>query len=455
MEDFMNDIIVAISTALGKGAISIIRLSGEGAIQLVNSCFKGKNLTKVESHTINYGYIVNQEKIIDEVLVSIMKAPKTYTKEDVVEINCHGGIASTNKILELMVLKGARLAEPGEFTKRAFLNGRIDLVKAEAVMDLINSKTEKSRILSINQLEGRLTGIIRRFRQELLELLANVEVNIDYPEYEDIEVVTIENIKNKVNDMKKNIVEIIKESETRKIIKDGINIAIVGRPNVGKSSILNRLLGENKAIVTDVAGTTRDIVEGSITLNGIALNFIDTAGIRETSDIVEQVGVEKSIDAIKKADLVILVLNNNEEISEDDLELISKVKNKKYIVVVNKKDLENKLSLEGLDIENIIYTDTISFDGIKSLSDKISELFNFDELEQNDYEIFTNTRQITLAKESLGILNDVESGIKNDVPVDMIAIDIKRIWTKLGEILGENYSDELIDQLFSQFCLGK
>ena len=451
----MNDIIVAISTALGKGAISIIRLSGEGAIQLVNSCFKGKNLTKVESHTINYGYIVNQEKIIDEVLVSIMKAPKTYTKEDVVEINCHGGIASTNKILELMVLKGARLAEPGEFTKRAFLNGRIDLVKAEAVMDLINSKTEKSRILSINQLEGRLTGIIRRFRQELLELLANVEVNIDYPEYEDIEVVTIENIKNKVNDMKKNIVEIIKESETRKIIKDGINIAIVGRPNVGKSSILNRLLGENKAIVTDVAGTTRDIVEGSITLNGIALNFIDTAGIRETSDIVEQVGVEKSIDAIKKADLVILVLNNNEEISEEDLELISKVKNKKYIVVVNKKDLENKLSLEGLDIENIIYTDTISFDGIKSLSDKISELFNFDELEQNDYEIFTNTRQITLAKESLGILNDVESGIKNDVPVDMIAIDIKRIWTKLGEILGENYSDELIDQLFSQFCLGK
>ena len=451
----MNDVIVAISTALGKGAISVVRLSGQGSIELVNSCFKGKDLTTVNSHTINYGYIINDEMIIDEVLVSIMKAPKTYTKEDVVEINCHGGIASTNKILETMVLKGARLAEPGEFTKRAFLNGRIDLVKAEAVMDLINSKTEKARVVSINQLEGRLTGIIRRFRQDLLELLANVEVNIDYPEYEDIEVVTIDNIKSKVSDMKKNLNEIINESESRKIIKDGINVAIVGRPNVGKSSILNRLLGENKAIVTDIAGTTRDIVEGSITINGIALNFIDTAGIRETDDVVEKFGVERSIEEIKKADLVILVLNNNEEINSDDIELINKVKDKKYIVVVNKKDLDKKLSLDGFDLKNIIYTDTVSTDGIVSLKEKIVELFNLDEIEQNDYEIFTNTRQITLAKESLEILKDVEFGIENDVPVDMVAIDIKRIWTKLGEILGENYSEELIDQLFSQFCLGK
>ncbi|MBO5376260.1 MAG: tRNA uridine-5-carboxymethylaminomethyl(34) synthesis GTPase MnmE [Bacilli bacterium] len=451
----MNDVIVAISTALGKGAISIVRLSGEGAIELVNSCFKGKDLTTVNSHTINYGYIVNDEMVIDEVLVSIMKAPKTYTKEDVVEINCHGGIASTNKILETMVLKGARLAEPGEFTKRAFLNGRIDLVKAEAVMDLINSKTEKARVVSINQLEGRLTGIIRKFRQELLELLANVEVNIDYPEYEDIEVVTIDNIKNKVSNMKKSLIEIINESESRKIIKDGINVAIVGRPNVGKSSILNRLLGENKAIVTDIAGTTRDIVEGSITINGIALNFIDTAGIRETDDVVEKFGVERSIEEIKKADLVILVLNNNEEINNDDIELINKINDKKYLVVVNKKDLDKKLSLDGFALKNIIYTDTVSTDGIVSLKEKIVELFNLDEIEQNDYEIFTNTRQITLAKESLDILKDVEIGIENDVPVDMVAIDIKRIWTKLGEILGENYSEELIDQLFSQFCLGK
>jgi len=451
----MNDVIVAISTALGKGAISIIRLSGNGCIELVDSCFKGKSLVNVDSHTINYGYIVDDGNLIDEVLVSVMRAPKTYTKEDIIEINCHGGIASTNKILELMVLKGARLAEPGEFTKRAFLNGRIDLVEAEAVMDLINSKTEKARIVSINQLDGRLTNIIRTFRQDLLELLANVEVNIDYPEYEDIEVVTIENISSKVSHMRKCLTDIINESETRKIIKDGINVAIVGKPNVGKSSILNRLLGENKAIVTDIAGTTRDIVEGSITLNGIALNFIDTAGIRETDDVVEKFGVERSKEEIKKADLVILVLNNNEVLNSDDFELINNVKNKKYIVVVNKQDLDKKLFIDDLNLDNVIYTDTVSVNGILSLKDKIIEMFNLDEIEQNDYEIFTNTRQITLAKESLEILKDVEIGIKNEVPVDMIAIDIKRIWTKLGEILGENYSEELIDQLFSQFCLGK
>lgn len=451
----MNDIIVAISTALGKGAISIVRLSGKGSIELVNNCFKGKDLTKVDSHTINYGYIIDNEKIIDQVLISIMKAPKTYTREDVVEINCHGGIAATNKILELMILNGARLAEPGEFTKRAFLNGRIDLVEAEAVMDLINSKTEKARIQSVNQLEGRLTGIIRKFRQELLELLANIEVNIDYPEYEDIEVVTIDKIKDKVKEMNNSLNNIIKESENRKIIKEGINVAIVGRPNVGKSSILNKILGENKAIVTDIAGTTRDIVEGSITLNGIELNFIDTAGIRNTEDIVEKYGVEKSIEVINKADLVIFVLNNNEELTSDDIELIDKLKNKKYITVINKKDLEQKLDISKYDLNNIIYTDTISLDGIESLKKKIIELLNLEEIEQNDIDIFTNTRQITLAKECLPILKDVEEGIINNVPVDMISIDIKRIWTILGEILGENYSEELIDQLFSQFCLGK
>ncbi len=450
----MNDIIVAISTALGKGAISIVRLSGNGCVDLVNKCFKGKDLTKVDSHTINYGFIVDNDTVIDQVLISVMRAPKTYTREDVVEINCHGGIAATNKILELMVLNGARLAEPGEFTKRAFLNGRIDLVEAEAVMDLINSKTEKARIQSVNQLEGRLTSVIRKFRQELLELLANVEVNIDYPEYEDIEVVTIDNIKDRVGHMKSSLTEIIKESENRKIIKDGINVAIVGRPNVGKSSILNKLLGENKAIVTDIAGTTRDIVEGSITLNGILLNFIDTAGVRDTLDVIEQVGVEKSFEQIEKSDLVILVLNNNEEITKDDEALIDKVKTKKYITVINKKDLDKKLDISKYDLENVIYTDTLSVDGIESLKNKIIELFNLDEIDTN-VDIFTNTRQITLAKEALNVLGDVETGINNDVPVDMVSIDIKRIWTLLGEILGENYSDELIDQLFSQFCLGK
>ena len=451
----MNDIIVAISTALGKGAISIVRLSGEGAIELVNKCFKGKDLTKVESHTINFGYVVDNDKTIDQVLVSVMKAPKTYTREDIVEINCHGGIAATNKVLELMVLNGARLAGPGEFTKRAFLNGRIDLVEAEAVMDIVNSKTEMSRVQAINQLEGRLTGIIKKFRQELLELLANVEVNIDYPEYEDIEVVTIDNIKDRVSNMKKSLKEIIHESETRKIIKEGINIAIVGRPNVGKSSILNKLIGEDKAIVTEIAGTTRDIVEGTITLNGIALNFVDTAGIRNTNDVVEQVGVEKSVEQIKKADLVILVLNNNEELTKDDKELIEKVKDKTYITVVNKKDLTSKLEIDKLDLKNIIYTDTVSMDGIESLKQKIIELFNLEEIESSNVDIFTNLRQITLAKECLPILEDVENGIKNNVPVDMVAIDIKRIWSILGEIIGETYTDELIDQLFSQFCLGK
>ena len=451
----MNDIIVAISTALGKGAISIVRLSGNGSIELVNKCFKGKDLTKVDSHTINYGYIVDKEETIDQVLVSVMRAPKTYTKEDVVEINTHGGIAATNKVLELMILNGARLATPGEFTKRAFLNGRIDLVEAEAVMDLINSNTEKARIQSINQLEGRLTGVIRKFRQELLELLANVEVNIDYPEYEDIEVVTIDNIKDRVGHMKESLSEIIKESENRKVIKDGINVAIVGRPNVGKSSILNKLLGENKAIVTDIAGTTRDIVEGSITLNGIMLNFVDTAGVRSTEDVIEQVGVEKSIEQIAKADLVILVLNNNEEITKDDEELIEKVKTKKYITVINKKDLDTKIDISKYALENIIYTDTVSMDGIESLKNKIVELFNLDEIDSNNIDIFTNMRQLTLAKEALSVLDDVKKGIDDEVPVDMVSIDIKRIWTILGEILGENYSDELIDQLFSQFCLGK
>lgn len=451
----MNDIIVAISTALGKGAISIIRLTGNGCIELVNKCFSGKDLTKVDSHTINFGYIVQDDVKIDQVLVSVMKAPKTYTREDVVEINCHGGIASTNKILETMVLNGARLAEKGEFTKRAFLNGRIDLVEAEAVMDIVNSKTDKAREQSMKQLEGRLTGVIRKFRQELLELLANVEVNIDYPEYEDIETVTINDIKSRVASMKESISSIIKESETRKIIKDGINLAIVGRPNVGKSSILNSLLGENKAIVTDIAGTTRDVVEGSITLNGILLNFIDTAGIRDTDDVVEKFGVEKSIKEISKADLVLLVLNNNEELTLDDYKLIDIIGDKKYITVINKKDLESKIESDITNLKNVIYTDTVSLDGIESLKDKIIELFNLEEIENSDVEILTNTRQITLAKECLPILSEVENGINNNVPVDLVAIDIKRIWTKLGEILGENYSDELIDQLFSQFCLGK
>ena len=450
-----NDIIVSISTSLGKGAISIVRLSGEGCIELVNSVFKGKDLTKVESHTINYGHIVDKDNILDEVLVSIMKSPKTYTKEDVVEINCHGGIAVTNKIVELLVVKGARLALPGEFTKRAFFNGRIDLVEAEAVMDIIDSKTDKALNVAVNNLSGNLSNMIREFRQSLLNLLANIEVNIDYPEYEDAEDITVNSIKEKANEMRESLNNIVKESMNKKIIKEGIDVAIIGKPNVGKSSILNMLIGEDKAIVTDIAGTTRDIVEGSISLNGIMLNFIDTAGIRETEDVVEKFGVQKSLDKMNEANLVLLVLNNNEELTSEEEKIISELKDKKYIIVVNKQDLEKKLDLSKYNLDNIIYTDTVSDSGINPLKDKIIELFNIDELDNTNDAFFTNERQITLAKEALSILDDVNKGIENDVPVDLIEIDIKRIWTKLGEILGENYDEELIDQLFSNFCLGK
>ena len=450
-----NDIIVSISTSLGKGAISIVRLSGEGCIELVNSVFKGKDLTKVESHTINYGHIVDKDNILDEVLVSIMKSPKTYTKEDVVEINCHGGIAVTNKIVELLVVKGARLALPGEFTKRAFFNGRIDLVEAEAVMDIIDSKSDKALNVAVNNLSGNLSNMIREFRQSLLNLLANIEVNIDYPEYEDAEDITVNSIKEKANEMRESLNNIVKESMNKKIIKEGIDVAIIGKPNVGKSSILNMLIGEDKAIVTDIAGTTRDIVEGSISLNGIMLNFIDTAGIRETEDVVEKFGVQKSLDKMNEANLVLLVLNNNEELTSEEEKIISELKDKKYIIVVNKQDLEKKLDLSKYNLDNIIYTDTVSDSGINPLKDKIIELFNIDELDNTNDAFFTNERQITLAKEALSILDDVNKGIENDVPVDLIEIDIKRIWTKLGEILGENYDEELIDQLFSNFCLGK
>ena len=450
-----NDIIVSISTTLGKGAISIIRLSGDGCIPLVNEVFKGKDLTKVDSHTINYGHIIDKDNVIDEVLVSVMKAPKTYTMEDVVEINCHGGIAVTNKVLELLVVKGARLALPGEFTKRAFLNGRIDLVEAEAVMDVIDSKTDKALNVAVSNLNGNLSNLIRDFRTSLLNLLANIEVNIDYPEYEDAEVVTINTIKDKVGEMSDSLNKIVKESMNKKIIKEGIDVAIIGKPNVGKSSILNMLIGEEKAIVTDIAGTTRDVVEGSISLNGIMLNFIDTAGIRETNDVVEKFGVEKSLEKMNEANLILFVFNNNEEITPDEEELLTKIKDKKYIIVVNKKDLDKKLDLSKYNLDNIIYTDTVTDNGIEELKNKIIELFNLDELDNKNDLFFTNERQITLAKEALSILDDVKKGIDMEVPVDMIEIDIKKMWTKLGEILGENYDEELIDQLFSNFCLGK
>lgn len=451
----MNDTIAAISTTLGVGAISIIRVSGNNATKIVNKIFKGKNLEKVETHTINYGHIVDKDEIIDEVLVSVMKSPKTFTTEDVVEINCHGGISTTNKVLELVLNNGARLAEPGEFTKRAFLNGRIDLTQAESVMDLINSKNESKRKVAIKGLNGYVSNIIRNLRQEILELLASIEVNIDYPEYEDAIVMTNDIVKPKITEIKEKLTKIINESENGKILTSGIKTIIIGKPNVGKSSILNRLLDEEKAIVTDIEGTTRDTVEGSITINGVSLNIIDTAGIRETEDIVEKIGVEKSLSLINEADLIVIVLNNNEELTEEDKKILTACKDKKVIVVINKSDLERKINLDDIKYQNIVYTNTIDLNGINSLKEKIVELFNLNELEQQDYTYLSNVRQISLAKDAYQILEEVDNGIKNEVPVDMIEIDIKRAWEKLGEIIGETYTEELIDQLFSQFCLGK
>lgn len=449
----MFDTIAAISTTMGVGAISIVRVSGDNAIEIVNKMFKGTDLSKVESHTIHYGFIMDKNEKVDEVLVTIMKAPKTFTREDVVEINTHGGIAITNKVLELLLTNGCRLAEPGEFTKRAFLNGRIDLIEAEGVMDLINSKTEKMRKLAINQVNGEVSKLIKDLRQKIIEVLANIEVNIDYPEYEDIEQVTNKMILEKTDTIEKEIKNILSKSKDSKIIKEGIKTIIIGSPNVGKSSILNRLLNENKAIVTDIAGTTRDIVEGTIQINGIVLNMIDTAGIRKTNDVVESIGVKKSLDLIDDADLILYVLNNNEKITEEEKEILEKIKDKNHIIIVNKVDLENKLDLRLFNdyIEMSIVSDT----GIDELKNKIVEMFNLEKLEANDYTYLSSARSISLLNKALDSLNSVKEGINNNAPVDMVEIDLKQVWSILGEITGETYTDELIDQLFSQFCLGK
>ena len=449
----MNDTIAAISTTTGSGAISIIRVSGDRSIDLVNQIFKEKDLTKVESHTIHYGHIEYKGKIEDEVLVSIMRSPKTFTTEDVVEINCHGSIVVTKKILEILLTIGCRLAEPGEFTKRAFLNGRIDLIEAEGVMDLINSKSESEKKLALNQIEGKVSNLIKDLRQKILEVLAQIEVKIDYPEYEDIEEVTYTDLKENIELVEKEIKRIIKESENGKIIKEGIKTAIVGRPNVGKSSLLNNLLQEEKAIVTDIAGTTRDIVEGTIIINGVKLDLIDTAGIRKTDDIVESIGVNKSLETINKADLILLVLNNNEELTEYDKEILDNIKDKKHIIIINKIDLETKL--EEIKDNNIVKISALNNKGIEELKNKITEMYNLEEIESKDATYLTNARGLSLLKQAEEVIKEVNNGIDNKQPIDMIEIDLKRIWELLGEITGETYQEELINQLFSQFCLGK
>lgn len=450
----MQETICAISTSIGPGAISIIRVSGEDAIKIVNSIFKGKDLTKAASHTIHYGHILYKEEYIDEVLVSIMRSPKTFTTEDIVEINSHGGPSTTNKILEILLLVGCKLAEPGEFTKRAFLNGRIDLLEAESISDIITSQTEKSRKLAMNGITKHLSNKIIDLRKEIINIQANIEVNIDYPEYEEGEDYTKETLKPLIENIYNKINELIKNSEEGKIIKDGINVALLGRPNVGKSSILNALLNEEKAIVTNIPGTTRDIVEGKINLNGIVLNLIDTAGIRQTKDIVEKIGVEKSLNMIENADLIIYVINNNSEITDNDLEILTKLKNKKSIIYINKTDLDRKIDLEKLKDYKLIYGNTIDTSGLDGLKKEIERLFNLNEIEKSDYTFLSNARQISLIKKSKQIVENILNNIDN-LPLDVFTIDLRDCYDTLGEIIGQTYKEDLLDELFSKFCLGK
>lgn len=448
----MDDTIAAISTAQGIGAISIIRVSGPKAFEIVSKIFSNKKFLEAPSHTIHYGYIVDNGKKIDEVLVSKMNGPKTFTCEDVAEINAHGGITTTNEILELVLVNGARLAEPGEFTKRAFLNGRIDLTEAEGIMDLINSKTDKAREMALNQVSGEVSNLIRDLRNDLAGIISNIEVNIDYPEYEDTPVMTNNKVKNSLNSLEKKINNILEKSNEGEIIKNGIKTVIAGKPNVGKSSLLNRLLGEDRAIVTDVQGTTRDSIEASLVIDNIVLNLIDTAGIRDTSDTVESIGVSKSLSLIDQADLVLVVLNYNEEMTADERMILEKIRDKNHIIIVNKTDLEKKLDTSELD--NPIYISIKDDKNIDEIKDRIKKLFNLEKIETGDLTYLTSARSKAILRQVLDSVSDVREGIDN-YPIDIVEIDLKKIWNLLGDIIGENYSEELLDELFSRFCVGK
>ena len=449
----MYDTICAISTSIGIGAISIVRITGPEAIDIVDKVFSG-DLKNKETHTIHYGHIIDNGEVIDECLVMLMRSPKTYTTEDTVEINCHGGISTTQKILEILINNGARLAEPGEFTKRAFLNGRINLLEAESVNDLIVAKTDAARTLAINNVDGKLTKKIRELREKIVKILSNIEVNIDYPEYTDELEVTHELMNKYLGEITKDLDILVSGAKNGQLIKNGVNIAIIGKPNVGKSSILNYLLDEDKAIVTNIPGTTRDIVEGTITLNGVALNFIDTAGIRETDDIVEKIGVDKSKSVASSADIIIYVLNNNEEISSEELETMGNLDSKKLIIFVNKSDLEQKINLGNISRE-IILGNTVSDNGLDNLLVAIKNKLNLDSIVNKDMSYLSNIREITLVNKANDALNSANKSLEEGLPIDVIEIDLKRAWEYLGEIIGDAYEDELVDNIFSNFCLGK
>lgn len=456
------DTIAAISTPVGEGGISIVRISGDDAIKVAQKIYRGKDLSKVASHTINYGHIIDPatKEDVDEVMVSVMRAPHTYTREDVIEINCHGGLLATNRILQLVLSYGARMAEPGEFTKRAFLNGRIDLSQSEAVMDLIRAKTDKSMKVALNQLDGNLSRLIKHLRKDILDVLAQVEVNIDYPEYDDVEEMTTKMLKEKAIEIQQRIQALLKTAKQGKVLRDGLATAIIGRPNVGKSSLLNALLHEDKAIVTDVAGTTRDVIEEYVNVNGVPLKLIDTAGIRDTKNKVEKIGVERSRQALDAADLVLLLIDNSAPLTDEDRKLLATTKGKQRIIILNKTDLPSKLDLAELKKlvgqDPLIETSIVKHQGMDQLGKQISHMF-FDqgiESSQNDVMV-TNARHIGLLHRANDALNDVLKGINEGMPVDLVQIDMTRCWDLLGEITGDSYQDELLDQLFSQFCLGK
>ncbi|MEK4308337.1 tRNA uridine-5-carboxymethylaminomethyl(34) synthesis GTPase MnmE [Staphylococcus sp. FSL M8-0207] len=456
------DTITSISTPMGEGAIGIVRLSGPQAIEIGDILYKGKKkLSEVETHTINYGHIIDPEtnETVEEVMVSVLRAPKTFTREDIIEINCHGGILTINRILELTMTYGARMAEPGEYTKRAFLNGRIDLSQAEAVMDFIRSKTDRASKVAMNQIEGRLSDLIKKQRQSILEILAQVEVNIDYPEYDDVEDATTDFLLEQSKRIKEEINQLLETGAQGKIMREGLSTVIVGRPNVGKSSMLNNLIQDNKAIVTEVAGTTRDVLEEYVNVRGVPLRLVDTAGIRDTEDIVEKIGVERSRKALSEADLILFVLNNNEPLTEDDQTLFEVIKNEDVIVIINKTDLEQRLDVSELreiigDMP-LIQTSMLKQEGIDELEIQIKDLFFGGEVQNQDMTYVSNSRHISLLKQARQSIQDAIDAAESGIPMDMVQIDLTRTWEILGEILGESASDELIDQLFSQFCLGK
>lgn len=458
---FIDDTIAAIATAPGEGGIGIIRISGDKSLQVAQSIFKsksGKMIKDYNTRTLIYGKIVDGEKVIDEALVAYMKGPNSYTAEDVIEINCHGGFISVKKILELILSKDVRLAEAGEFTKRAFLNGRIDLSQAEAIIDVIKSKTDMAHEVAQNQLEGSLAKKIKDLRMNVTEVLAHLEVSIDFAE-EDVEEITYQTLEEKAIELRNEIKKLYDTAESGKILRDGLKTVIVGKPNVGKSSLLNSILGENRAIVTDIAGTTRDVIEEFVNIKGIPLKIVDTAGIRETEDIVEKIGVEKSRESFSTADLVIMVLDASRKLSEEDMEILENLKNKKTIVLLNKMDLEPKIELEKVkefvNSEDIIEISALKHQGIEQLQDKIESMVYHGSVKNSSNLMITNSRHKDALFKAYESINDAINAIDQRMPYDFIEVDFKNIWDYLGYINGDTVREDLLDTIFANFCIGK